>query len=271
MKITRIIVFLLLILTFLFVSYLYIDITGRAVYEENARIERVVDGDTIIVTLNNEKTEKVRLLGINTPEKDMPFYENAKNFLKNLENKSIQLIRLKEDRDRYGRLLRYVFYNGIFINEEILRQGLGNFYSYSKDRYSTRLKRAEKNAREDNIGIWQKSQDSCRNCITLIELDNGKGKDDCQAGSEKIVFKNICKFNCNLDGWLIKDEATHIYRFKNFLLKSEKELTIYNGNGKDNETSLFWQNKGCASIWNDDGDSLFVWDKTGNLVLYHHY
>ncbi|RMD45604.1 hypothetical protein D6829_01730, partial [Candidatus Pacearchaeota archaeon] len=94
----------------------------------NAKVLSVIDGDTIEISTG----QKVRFLGINTPEKGMPNYLEAKNFLKKLlENRTIRLEVFSKD--RYGRLLAHVFYGKTHINEEILRNGLAHLFYYEKD------------------------------------------------------------------------------------------------------------------------------------------
>ncbi|MEK7678569.1 MAG: thermonuclease family protein, partial [Deltaproteobacteria bacterium] len=85
-------------------------------------MERVIDGDTIVVS----GLGPVRYIGIDTPEAGEPFYYEAKK--RNTELVGGKGLRLKicgpSPHDRYGRTLAWVYANGIFVNEELLRQGL---------------------------------------------------------------------------------------------------------------------------------------------------
>jgi len=188
------------------------------------KVKRVVDGDTIDTSLG-----RVRLLGVNTPEKNMPFYQEAKDYLKQYEGKNIELEQDKEDKDKYGRELRFIFYNDAMINLQILRLGLATYYSYGS-KYDKKLLEAEDFARVGELGLWKKSKNKCANCVILVSLDNGKEKDDCLAGSEEVKFRNICGFSCDLDGWIMKDDANHIFNFNNY------EIILVKIN---NETALF--------------------------------
>ena len=133
-------------------------------------VARVVDGDTIIVDING-KNEKIRLIGVDTPETVDPrkpvqcFGKEASVFTKNLlEGKQIRLEgdSSQGDRDKYGRLLRYVFLpDGTFINKEIIAQGYGHEYTYRTPyHYRTDFKTAERNAREKKQGLW--APDACK-------------------------------------------------------------------------------------------------------------
>lgn len=125
---------------------------------------RVVDGDTIIVEIDGAQ-EKVRLIGVDTPEAVDPrkpvqcFGKEASSFTKNLlEGKEVRLESdsSQGDRDKYGRLLRYVFlYDGTFINKEIISQGYGHEYTYRIPyRYQSDFKTAELTARTSQLGLW---------------------------------------------------------------------------------------------------------------------
>jgi len=136
MKSKRLLVFLLVIVVLLILGYLWPYFTGKTINDANngkdvsknefGIVTRVVDGDTIHVNISG-KDEIVRMLGINTPEKKKPYYQEAKNFLVDMvENKSVELLIDKEDVDRYERKLRYVFYEDMFVNVEIVQAGLKN-------------------------------------------------------------------------------------------------------------------------------------------------
>lgn len=90
---------------------------------ESYIVADVIDGDTF----KTDNGSYVRLIGVNSPEKNESFYNESKDFLKLLIlNKNITLEKDKDNTDNYGRLLRYAYveYNGeIFINTELVRYG----------------------------------------------------------------------------------------------------------------------------------------------------
>lgn len=125
--------------------------------QEIANVVKVYDGDTIKVILN-KKTEKVRLIGIDCPERDEKGFWQALNFTKRLTlHKRVYIEYDAEKRDKYGRLLAYVFLeNGRFVNEEILKEGHGKFMLIlPNDKYKNRLKVAEEFAKENKKGLWK--------------------------------------------------------------------------------------------------------------------
>ena len=96
--------------------------------QEIIELIKVVDGDTIIVKINGEE-KSVRLIGIDTPEKDECFEKEATKKAKELmENKKIKLEAdsSQDDNDKYGRLLRYIYLeDGTFVNEKLVEEGFG--------------------------------------------------------------------------------------------------------------------------------------------------
>ncbi len=259
-----------LILTDIFT---FAKITGFTVkQDEIANVTRVIDGDTIEVSLNG-KLEKVRFLGINTPEKNMLYYEEAKFFLSSLEGKEVRLEKDKTNKDKYDRLLRYVFQRGELINEQILRSGLGFLYTTGNGKYDSRMKKAQEYAKTNKIGIWTiTSTEMCADCIIIKEIKADAEGDDCKnASGEYALLKNQCSISCNINGWQIKDEANHFYTFK-ITLKENKEIKLHSGTGEDTESDIYWQNTGsCPAIWSNSGDMAFLRDDTGKLVLSYSY
>lgn len=118
-------------------------------------VKEVIDGDTIRL----ETGTKVRLLGINTPEissKDCYALE-AKNFLKNLvENEEIHLEYDFEDRDKYGRSLRYVYFKGQNVNLILVEEGYAKKYFLSNEdlKYRKKISLLEEGAKIKKKGLW---------------------------------------------------------------------------------------------------------------------
>jgi micrococcal nuclease len=125
-------------------------------------VTRVIDGDTIEVKINGT-IYKVRYIGIDTPELDderPEFYALAQEATRLnrqlVEGETIRLERDVSATDKYGRLLRYVYVGDIFVNAELVRQGLAWAKTYEPDtKYQDILEKAEVEARQDKIGIWQ--------------------------------------------------------------------------------------------------------------------
>ena len=105
-------------------------LTGGA-RTDAATVERVVDGDTIVVRTGG-RTERVRYIGMDTPESVKPgtavqCYAKAASAenKKLVQGERVKLVSDAEARDRYGRLLAYVYRerDGLFVNAELVRRG----------------------------------------------------------------------------------------------------------------------------------------------------
>lgn len=128
-----------------------------------AKVTRIVDGDTIVVLLNGQK-QKVRLIGIDTPETVHPkkpveyFGKEASEYTKkNLFGKNVQLAYDWQKYDRYNRLLAYVWVDGKLFNLQIIKDGYAHAYlKYPfRDDYMKTFHEAETYAREHKLGLWK--------------------------------------------------------------------------------------------------------------------
>jgi micrococcal nuclease len=128
-----------------------------------ARVQRVVDGDTIKVRLDG-RTETVRYIGVDTPETKKPgtpvqcFGKQASHENERLvEGERVRIVVGEEPRDRYGRLLAYVRRqrDDLFVNERLLRGGFARTLTIRpNDRYEARFRVAEGRARLAGKGLW---------------------------------------------------------------------------------------------------------------------
>ena len=114
---------------------------------------QVIDGDTIIV----DGGYHVRYIGIDSPERDDPYYLESRQMNKELVGgKQVKLRRDISDKDKFGRLLRYVYIGDTFINAEMVRQGYAYTKIYLPDtKYQAYLEAMEKEARQAKRGIWE--------------------------------------------------------------------------------------------------------------------
>jgi len=126
---------------------------------ETFKVTRVVDGDTIEI----EGGEKVRYIGIDTPETVDPRkpvqcfgIEASKKNKELVEGKTVRLEKDITDRDKYSRLLRYVWVDNLFVNLELVKQGFATSYTYPPDvKYQKEFLAAEKEAKEAERDLWE--------------------------------------------------------------------------------------------------------------------
>ena len=126
-------------------------------------VVRVIDGDTIVVGPN----EKVRLIGVDTPETVHPkntvqcFGQEAKEFTRSMvERRSIRLVldesnAARHHKDRYGRTLAYVYFDdGTMLNAELIRRGYAHAYTRFPFRHVVEFRQLERTARRQAVGLW---------------------------------------------------------------------------------------------------------------------
>ena len=132
------------------------------------RVLGVIDGDTVII--NHPKAKRLRYTGINAPENlnaespGDPFYLESTLMNKRLVGgRDITIEFDQEKYDPYGRVLGYVFVDGVFVNEELVKEGLArSFFIEPNTKYKERILKAEDEAKKYKRGIWSNP----RNFIT---------------------------------------------------------------------------------------------------------
>jgi micrococcal nuclease len=155
---------LISVFIFLFATAFYLVLEQPLLSEEQVshgfvRVVDVYDGDTVGVIINN-KREKVRLTGIDSPETGQsPWGALAKRYLQTLLSEAGRQVKLEfdvEQRDRYGRILAYLRTpDGKHVNLLMVKNGYAMVYTLPPNvRYAKELTAAQAEAREKKIGIW---------------------------------------------------------------------------------------------------------------------
>lgn len=128
-----------------------------------ATVTRVVDGDTVEVTLASGNTEKIRMIGVDTPETahptkgEEPYGREASNFTKfRLAGQNVLLETDVEERDKYGRLLAYLYLpGGAMFNAVLVDEGYAQTATFPPNvRYVEVFRALQTSAREGNRGLW---------------------------------------------------------------------------------------------------------------------
>ncbi|NOU84925.1 nuclease precursor [Paenibacillus sp. LMG 31460] len=126
-----------------------------------AKVTKVVDGDTIDVLIGDKK-ETVRFVLVDTPETKHPskpvepYGPEASKFTTDmLEGKEVKLEKDVSERDKYGRLLMYVWFDDKMVNEQLLEKGLARVAIYQPDvKYVDKFREIQKKAQQAGTGIW---------------------------------------------------------------------------------------------------------------------
>jgi len=119
----------------------------------SGKVVGVADGDTITV-LHNGKGEKIRLYGIDTPERRQAFGKRAKQFTSSMVYGKTVGVETK-DIDRYGRTVGLVYVNGESLNEALVKNGYAWIYlHYCKEDFCKDWLALEGAARDRKVGLW---------------------------------------------------------------------------------------------------------------------
>lgn len=173
------------------------------------KVEKVVDGDTIKIYINNV-LENIRLIGLDTPETVDPrkevqcFGVEASNKAKEmLSEKNVILEKdvTQGERDKYGRLLLYVYLeDGTLFNRWMIENGYGHEYTYNIPyKYQIEFQNAEKYARENKLGLWADNV-----CVNTKSTNNNS---QTSVDSHQVPINEITQ---TLEDLLVKKSSTGI-------------------------------------------------------------
>ncbi len=128
---------------------------------DTAVVSKVIDGDTIEVEVGGVRHEKVRFLGVDTPETVHPdkpvqyFGKEASDYTKaRLLGKTVRLEYDHERRDEYNRVLAYVYLDEKLFNAELIQKGFGRALLAFPFKFSEEFAQMQKKAQEDQVGLW---------------------------------------------------------------------------------------------------------------------
>ena len=230
-----------------------------------ATVVRVVDGDTVVVSLQGQQ-ETVRLIGVDTPETVHPtagvepFGPDASAFTKSLlpPGPEVRLEFDVQERDRYGRLLAYVYLpDGRMVNAEILRAGMGQPLTVPPNvKYVDLFVRLQREAREAGRGLWGESSSS----------EEGVRIDRVDLVGEEVVIVNEGDDAVDLSGWvLVSVSGNQRLTFPpGTVLAPGARLIVRSGpNARPGDGVLVWTRQ---YIWANQGDPAELRDADGRLV-----
>lgn len=237
---------------------------------EKNTVSSVIDGDTLIL----QGKDKIRLIGINAPEEGEPNYKAAQEKLESLVlGKSVEVAYDVQKSDQFGRTLAYIYVGDTFVNLEMVRSGLAVVETIQPDSlHSDVLSKGEVDARKNCAGMWEGlCHPDASACVQLGSIHQSSSS--ANLNDEWVELKNTCESNQNLVGYLIKDtSAGNSYTFKNVEIPSKKTIKVHSGCSMDSSLDLYWQ---CPArsvpVWNNTGDSAFLYDGTGKLVSEMSY
>lgn len=265
-----------------------------------ATVIDVVDGDTLEVRFPDGSTDRVRLLGVDTPEvhvenepaefEGVPDTEAGANCLRDAGHNasafvleraldaSVTLVfdPVADRRGSYGRLLAYVRLDGQDLNRRLVEQGHARVYDSTFSR-SERYYDLEATAQAERRGLWRcrspggTATPTADGPLRLVAIQaDAPGDDHENLNGEYLVLENVANATLDLGGWTIADDGGHTYTVPDgFTLAPGDRVTVYTGDGTDNATSLYWG--ADSAVWNNDGDTVVVRTANDTVVLERTY
>lgn len=229
--------------TLLFLGIFIVASQEKKSLRQTVIIARVIDGDT----LEFQDGRIARLLNINAPEKKSAHASFAKLFLQSLQNNSLEIE--VTGTDKYKRSLVRL-YTPNYVNLELVSEGLASKFLVQESELKTFAK-AEEAAIKSERGMWSHSK--FFDCFNAI-IDEKE---------EKVRITNKCEVS--LIGWSVKDESRKSYTFRQ---ETAGQFMLYSSSGASNASNIFWD---AGEVWNNDRDSLYLFDNEGRIALYVSY
>jgi len=265
------------------------------------QVINVVDGDTIDVVFLNGTIDRVRFLGVDTPETSASgnkpneydhitdveclasWGKKAKLFTKDyLQDKTvyIEFDSIAGKRGYYGRLLAYIYLeNGTDFTALLVKKGYARVYTEGEFQKEWEYLLYQQMAESKKLGLWKCEAGQYADTSTGMHVATsgnvvivkvhydagGPNVGDTEVlNDEYVVLKNKGSTVVNLKGWVIMDEANHMYYFPSIVLQPSQEIVLHTGKGVDTSHDLYW-GRGQA-VWNNDHDTAYLYNARGELV-----
>jgi endonuclease YncB( thermonuclease family) len=238
-------------------------------------VVHVDDGDSLIVEIG-DREERVRLIGINAPERGECLGDLARQALaERVEGQTVYLEADIEDSDRFERLLRYVWHDGELVNEWLAGAGLALARGFEPN--TTRqpaIDAAGASARRQELGMWDPGACGPRSggSFTLVEIEpNPPGRDEEDLNGEFVVLANTGTVVVDMTGWILRDgSSTNRFEFPTgFIARPDTPFTVAVGCGEDTDETLHWCH--ASPVWDNAGDEVLLTGPNGNVVLFESY
>ena len=253
-----------------------------------AKVTRIIDGDTIEVMINGQ-SYRLRYIGIDTPEQDQPLGPPASDANHELVGgKTVYLEKDVSETDQYDRLLRYVYLpDGTFVNAELVRLGWAVAVAYPPDtKYQDFLENMEQEARDQGLGMWEATPTPMPPTAAPTPAPGGETRivvdpsccqfdapdnDNYNKEQEWVCFRNAGGSEVDMSGWTMKDEYGWTYTFPAFVLSPGSKVRVVTGCGTNSADALFWCYEKASAVWNNTGDTVYLYDASGDLITSYSY
>jgi endonuclease YncB( thermonuclease family) len=189
---------------------------------QRAIVIKIIDGDSVEIELGEGITNTLRYIGMDAPEAGFPFFEEASGENADLVlRKQVVLVKDQSDVDRYNRLLRYVIVDGVFVNLELLREGLARAENYAPDEACKDVfAAAELEAKQSIVGMWLPTPTPGPYAGQVAIRTVNKRE-------EWVDIQNVGEYDVDLAGWNLVSERGHQDCPLSGILKAGEILRIW--------------------------------------------
>jgi micrococcal nuclease len=225
---------------------------------QTGTVTQVFDGDAISVLFEDGKTYTVRYIGIDAPEREMPFFTESYNANSDMVlQKEVVLIKDVSETDQYDRLLRYVIVDDVFVNLELVQTGFAKAVMFPPDvTCADTLSSAEKEPQAAHNGIWATTAtpDPSGSQVIIIAVDKRE---------EYVDLQNVGDTDVDLAGWNLVSERGHQECYLAGIIKAGETLRVWAGISQTGGyscgySSPIWNNSqpDPAVLYNPQGDEV---------------
>jgi endonuclease YncB( thermonuclease family) len=242
------------------------------------QVTSVIDGDTIRVRFESGLEERVRLIGVDTPESTNqiePFGRESAAFTqRRIEGRAVFLETDVSERDRFGRLLAYVWLlqpindseaevRAKMFNAELLLQGYARIMSIAPNiKYADMFLRFERDARGAGRGLWAATPP----VAAPTESVSGIVITSVDLVAEFVTIQNRSRGNIDISGWvLLSERGGQRFIFpQGIVISPGSSIRVVSGpNATTGANNLLWTR---SHIWNNDGDPVVLLDNAGREI-----
>ncbi|MFN2144519.1 MAG: thermonuclease family protein [Anaerolineales bacterium] len=242
------------------------DCIPTGTQRQTAELVEVIDGDTIDVRIDGQ-VARVRYIGVDTPEREDPYYEEATTANRILLGSgTLTLVRDVSETDRYDRLLRYVFTEqGYLVNYQLIVDGYAHLVTFPPDvACAETFLAAQEDARSREAGIWAlphfQQQDNPAVVIEEI-FYNGVNAPE---SDESAQIRNVSEEMVQLGGWTLSAGHGQEFTFPAYELGSGETCRVYTNEVHPESCGFSFGRD--ESLWANSGDCGYLYTPNGALV-----
>jgi micrococcal nuclease len=234
------------------------DCLPRNTLLQKGIVTEIIDGDTIIVRLEDGDIYNLRYIGIDAPEREMQFFPETYNAnAEMVDQKEVILIKDVSETDPFDRLLRYVIVGDVFVNLHLLETGFARAMQYPPDiTCADAFLRAEQTAQASQLGIWVATPTPGPSDAQVIILTVNKRQ-------EYVDIQNVGTFDVDLVGWTLVSERGGQECALSSMIGVGETLRIWAGNAQGGGYSCGYD----SPIWNNsEVDPAVLYNARGEEV-----